>query len=183
MQQNLRVYNRTRLLIGLMIALGAVFTVRLFQLQVLQHDYYQQQAELEHTSKFSIPASRGLIYAHDGTDKYAPLVLNEPVFTVYADPSYVKDPRKVTDTMRRIAGGNVVSGFDKNLDNEQLRYLVLARQVSKTQADLIEKEDLAGVGLQQETKRVYPENQLASQTLGFVNGEGEGQYGLEQALN
>ena len=176
-------YNRTRILVGLMIALGVIFVVRLFQLQVLQHDYYQQQAILEHTTKFTIPASRGLIYAHDGTDKFAPLVLNEPVYTVYADPTYVKDTTKIAEAMRRIAGGNVTDGFEDRLKNSQLRYTVLARQVSKTQADLIKKEDLDGVGLQQETKRVYPEDQLASQTLGFVNGEGEGQYGIEQALN
>lgn len=176
-------YTRTRILVGLMIALGAIFVVRLFQLQVLQHDYYEQQAILEHTTKFSIPATRGLIYAHDGTDKFAPLVLNEPVYTVYADPTYVKDPGKVSEAMRRIAGGNVTEKFEDRLKNDQLRYTVLARQVSKTQADLIKKEDLDGVGLQQETKRVYPEDALASQTLGFVNGEGEGQYGIEQALN
>jgi len=176
-------YTRTRILVGLMIVLGAVFVVRLFQLQVLQHEYYQQQAILEHTTKFTIPASRGLIYARDGTDKFAPLVLNEPVYTVYADPVYVKDTTKVAEAMRRIAGGNVTDKFEDNLKNNKLRYTVLARQISKTQADLIKKEDLDGVGLQQETKRVYPEDALASQTLGFVNGEGEGQYGIEQALN
>lgn len=183
MEQPLPFYRRTRFLMGLIFALGIVFIARLFFLQVLQHDYYRAQAELEHTTKFSIPASRGLIYAHDGTDKFAPLVLNEPVFTVYADPMYVKEAGKITETMRRVAGGNVVDNFEQNLQDGQLRYTVLARQVSKTQADLIKKENLAGVGFQEETKRVYPENQLASQTLGFVNGEGEGQYGLEQAYN
>jgi stage V sporulation protein D (sporulation-specific penicillin-binding protein) len=176
-------YDRTRIIIGLLVVFGLIFVVRLFQLQVLQHDYYQKQAILEHTMKFAIPASRGLIYAHDGTDKFAPLVLNEPVYTVYADPTYVKDEGKVSDVMRRIAGGNVTKGFEDRLKNDQLRYTVLARQVSKTQADLIKKEDLDGVGFQQETKRVYPEDALASQTLGFVNGEGDGQYGIEQALN
>lgn len=176
-------YNRTRIIIGLIVVFGLIFVVRLFQLQVLQHDYYQKQAILEHTTKFKIPASRGLIYAHDGTDKYAPLVLNEPVYTVYADPTYVKDEGKVADVMRRVAGGNVTKGFEDRLKNDQLRYTVIARQISKTQADLIKKEDLDGVGFQQETKRVYPEDALASQTLGFVNGEGDGQYGIEQALN
>jgi cell division protein FtsI/penicillin-binding protein 2 len=176
-------YNRTRIIIGLIVVFGLIFVVRLFQLQVLQHDYYQQQAILEHTTKFTIPASRGLIYAHDGTDKFAPLVLNEPVYTVYADPTYVKDGGKVADVMRRVAGGNVTKGFEDRLKDDKLRYTVIARQISKTQADLIKKEDLDGVGFQQETKRVYPEDALASQTLGFVNGEGDGQYGIEQALN
>ncbi|HVI69704.1 MAG TPA: penicillin-binding protein 2 [Magnetospirillaceae bacterium] len=175
--------TRTRIILGVMAALGAIFIVRLFYLQVIQHDYYEQQAILEHTTKFSIPANRGLIYAHDGTDKFAPLVLNEPVYTVYADPSYVKEPSKIVDVMRRVAGGNVIKNFDSNLGNKESRYTVLARQVSKTQMELIDKEKLAGVGFQPESKRVYPENALASQTLGFVNGEGQGQYGVEEALN
>lgn len=175
--------NRTRFIMAMMAIFGALFIVRLFYLQVIQHDYYESQAILEHTTKFSIPANRGLIYAHDGTDKFAPLVLNEPVYTVYADPSYVKDAHKIADVMRRVAGGNLTKNFDAGLNNKELRYIVLARNVSKTQMDLIDKEDLPGVGFQQESKRVYPENGLAAQTLGFVNGEGKGQYGVEQALD
>lgn len=175
--------NRTHILMGVMAALGALFIVRLFYLQVIQHEYYESQAMLEHTTKFTIPANRGLIYARDGADKFAPLVLNEPVYTVYADPSYVKDASKIIDVMRRVAGGNIVKSIETNLNNKELRYTVLARNISKTQRDLIDKEDLAGVGFQQESKRVYPENALAAQTLGFVNSEGQGQYGIEQALN
>lgn len=175
--------NRTRILAGLIIALGAVFIMRLFFLQVISHDYYETQAELEHTTKFTIPATRGLIYARDGSGGVSPLVLNETVYTVYADPRYVKDAGHTADELRKIAGGNVVKNFEDNLKNKDLQYTVLARQVSKTQADLIKKDKLPGVGMQAETKRVYPEDQLASQTLGFVNGEGKGQYGIEEALN
>lgn len=175
--------NRTRILAGLIIALGAVFIVRLFFLQVISHDYYETQAELEHTTKFTIPATRGLIYARDGSGGVSPLVLNETVYTVYADPRYVKDVGHTADELRKIAGGNVVKNFEDGLKNKELQYTVLARQVSKTQADLIKKDKLPGVGMQAESKRVYPEDQLASQTLGFVNGEGKGQYGVEEALN
>lgn len=175
--------NRTRFLIGLIAVLGAIFVMRLFFLQVLQHNYYEAQAEAEHTTKFTIPATRGLIYASDVNGGYAPMVLNQAVFTVYADPRYVKDADHVADDIRRIAGGNAVDNFETGLKDKSLQYTVLARQVSKTQADMIKGDNLDGVGLQQETKRVYPEDQLASQTLGFVNAEGQGQYGIEEGLN
>ena len=42
---------------------------------------------------------------------------------------------------------------------------------------------LKGLGFQEESQRAYPEGQLAAQTLGFVNHEGKGQYGIEEALN
>lgn len=183
MEQSLIYNNRTKLLMALIGVIGLVFIARLFYLQVIRHDYYERQALLEHVTKFTIPASRGLIYARDGTDDFAPLVLNEAVYTVYADPRYVKDAAKTADILRRIAGGNLVKNFEAGLSNKELQYTVLARQVNKTQAELIKKEDLSGIGLQAESKRVYPENQLASQMLGFVNAEGKGQYGIEEALD
>lgn len=183
MEQHSPRFSRISLLTGLMFALGAVFIARLFFVQVMQHEYYQQQAELEHTTKFTIPATRGLIYAHDGNGKFAPVVLNETVYTVYADPTYVKDASKIAEVIKKVAGGNAVSNFESGLNNKTSRYAVLARQVTKTQADLIKKENLVGVGLKEESKRVYPEGPLAAQTLGFVNGENKGQYGVEEALN
>lgn len=169
---------------ALMGILGAVFVARLFYLQVVKHDYYEAEAIKEHTSKFTIPAKRGLIYARDGS-RYVPFVLNEPVYTVYADPRYVKDADKVANTLRRIAGGNVVDDFEKGLRDKNRQYVVIARNVNKSQADLIKKEKLStqGVGMQESERRVYPNGQLASQTLGFVNGEGQGQYGIEEGLN
>ncbi|HET9411701.1 MAG TPA: penicillin-binding protein 2 [Candidatus Saccharimonadales bacterium] len=165
--------------------LGAIFVARLFYLQVIMHDHYEAEAAKEHISKFVIAAKRGLIYAHDGPNNYAAMVLNEPVFTVFADPRHVKDESRVAETLRKIAGGNVVDQFENGLRDKSRQYVVVARGVNKTQADLIKKEklDSQGIGLQEQEKRVYPENQLAAQVLGFVNGEGKPQYGIEEGLN
>ena len=110
-------------------------------------------------------------------------MLNEPSYTVYADPRYVADVGKTADTLRKIAGGNTVDGFQDLLGNKQSQYAVLAKQISQQQADLIKKENLPGVGLQEQDRRVYPEGPLAAQLLGYVNTENQGQYGMEQALN
>lgn len=165
--------------------LGAVFVIRLFFLQVIMHSHYEAEALREHVSKFTIEAKRGQIYAHDGKNNYAAMVLNEPVYTVFADPRFVKDHTKVENALRKIAGGNLVKGFEDGLRDEKRQYVVLARNVNKSQADLIKKEklDSQGIGLQESEKRVYPENQLAAQVLGFVNGEGKGQYGIEEGIN
>lgn len=173
----------SRPFVALMLILGVIFIGRLFYVQVIQHGYYEAEAIKEHTSKFVIPAKRGEIYALDGADKTAPLVLNEPAYTVYADPRYVKDEQKTADVLRRIAGGNTLDKFEDSLKNKDRQYVVLARQINKQQADLLKKENLPGVGMQAQEKRVYPEGALAAQVLGFVNGEGKGQYGLEQGYN
>lgn len=173
--------KRSRILMALVFVVGLVIIARLFYIQIIQHDYYQAEALKEHIGKFVIPASRGEIYALDG-DKAVPLVLNEPSFTAYADARYVEDVDKATETLRRIAGGNLVQGFEDGLRDSTRQYVVLARQLNKQQADLLKKENLTGIGLQESERRVYPEGQLAAQVLGFVNGEGKGQYGIEEGL-
>jgi cell division protein FtsI/penicillin-binding protein 2 len=161
----------------------ALFSVRLFYIQVVQHDHYAQLAWQNQVTKTTIFPERGTIYARDGGDETAPLVLNETVFTVFADPQEVDDIDKIKQVLNQVAGGEVVrDSFDK-LSDDGLRYVILAKQVTQTQAQLIQKEDLAGIGLQRGSRRVYPEGQLASQLLGYVNSDGEGQYGIEGALN
>lgn len=166
-----------------MFALGAIFIVRLFQLQIISHSYYEAEALKEHTTKFTISAERGLIYAKDGQADPVPLVLNEPAFTVYADPRYVGDVTKTLDVLRRIAGGNLLPDIEEPLGDKKRQYVVLARQLSRDQADLLKKEELPGIGLQKQERRVYPEGQLGAHLLGYVNAEGQGQYGVEQALS
>lgn len=174
--------SRTRIIAYLFLAVGALFAMRLFYLQVLQYDYYSALAASTQEGKFTLSATRGEIFAKDGNEA-VPLVLNEPVYTVFADPKEVADDEAVIAMMKRIAGGDVVDDFEALLQDDSRRYAVLARQVSKKQADLIEKEKIYGIGLQLGQKRVYPENELGANILGYVNGAGEGQYGLEGALN
>lgn len=183
MNLSLQRSSRSRTLVWVMCAIGAVFVMRLFYLQVIQHDYYEAQALKEHTTKFTLPAQRGEIFARDGSSKITPLVLNEASYTVYADPRYIEDTGKTADVLRRIAGGNVVEGFEQNINDKKLQYTVLAKQINQKQADLLAKEKLPGIGMQPLDRRVYPEGTLAAQVLGYVNNDGQGQYGIEQALN
>lgn len=181
--KDFRQWSRPKLLTLFLFFVIIIFVVRLFYLQVIRHDYYAAEAAKSQQTKFTIQPKRGVIYAKNGSNEITPLVLNETVYTVFADPKEVKDPAKVIQTIRYTAGGTIVSDSFDLLSSKTLRYVVLARQVSLAQAQLIKKANLAGVGLQEGTRRVYPEGSLAGQTLGFVNSANVGQYGVEQALN
>jgi cell division protein FtsI/penicillin-binding protein 2 len=170
--------SRTRILAAVILAIVAIFVVRLFYLQVVKHDYYVGLAKQEQESRFVIPASRGEIYAKSGSTPVQ-LVMNETVYTVFADPATIKDKAKVVDTLRQIAGGNVRTDFDKLLDKKGSRYEVLANKLTKVQADKMKAADLNGIGFQAVSQRVYPEKGLAAQILGFVDTTGQGQYGIE----
>ena len=173
---------RARILASFLLLIGGLFVTRLFYLQIMQHDFYAKKAVAEQVNQYTLFPSRGVIYAKDG-DQMTPLVMNQAVYLVFADPTLVKDKAKVEQVIKRVAGGEAVDNLDELLGRTTSRYQILARQITREQRDLIDKEDLAGVNFQESQRRVYPEGSLAAQVLGYVNNEGEGQYGIEGALN
>lgn len=183
MNLDLQKGSRSKILAIFLFVVMAVFTCRLFYLQIIQHDYYVKIANKEQVKRLTIPAKRGLIYAMDGNNNPVPLVMNQTVYTVFADPKTTKDDDKIIEVIRRIAGGNAKSGLEALLAKKESRYQILATRVTRSQADKIKAEKLNGIGFQQETQRVYPEGSLASQTLGFVDYSGVGRYGIEGKLN
>ncbi len=174
--------SRLKFLAYLCVALMILFVVRLFYLQVIQHSTYVALANQEQLKRLVIPAKRGEIYAMDGSTPVK-MVLNETVYTVFADPSIVTQPDKIIETIKKVAGGNARPQLADLLSRKDSRYQILATKVSRKQAELMKQERLTGLGFQATSQRVYPENELAAQTLGFVNNEGVGQYGVEGKLN
>ncbi len=174
-------HQRARIIYGLLLAICAVFIIRLFYLQVIRHDYYAQAAKNFQLKEYQIPAVRGVILARNGSGT-TPLVLNETKYTLFADPVYVKEPEKRAVELAGIINGDAAK-INEQLKTPETRYVVLAKKLNKSQAEAIGKLDIAGVGTREESYRTYPQGQLAAQLLGFVNDEGEGQYGVEQSLN
>lgn len=180
--KNLHQAKRTTVLAMLLLAIMAVFVGRLFYLQVIKHEYYVAEAAKQQMRQWTLPAVRGEIYAMDGNQPVK-LVLNETVYRVFADPKVVEEPERVIDVLRKVAGGNVRKNFTELLKKTDTRYQVLATNLTYKQAEMIKKERIYGIGFERGERRVYPEGELASQVLGFVNNDGEGQYGVEGALN
>jgi cell division protein FtsI/penicillin-binding protein 2 len=177
--------SRSRILASLVLVIAAIFIIRLFYLQIIQHNHYVALAQEEQVKKERLPATRGEIYALSG-DTPVKLVLNETVYTVFVDPAVIienDDADKIEKVIKEVAGGNVVDGFDELLVKEDSRYQIIAKRVTRTQAEKIKTEKLSGVGFTAVSQRVYPEGQLAAQTLGFVNADGIGNYGLEGFMN
>ncbi|MCG5079206.1 hypothetical protein MBN61_00405, partial [Candidatus Saccharibacteria bacterium] len=173
-------YSRYQVMTAIFFLLIAIIILQLFHIQIIDHAKYQRIANNMQTDKQTINATRGQIYARDANGNIAPLVMNRTVYTLFADPSEVKDSEKVRQLAAQVAGSQLAEGGLDKLDNKKLQYVVLAKRLSQEQASRVKKADLAGVGLQADTQRVYPEGALAAQVLGFVNHDGKGQYGVEQ---
>lgn len=172
---------RARFWYVLVMCVFGIFLVRLFYLQIIRHDYYKQSATVGHLKEYEILADRGVIKAHSGR-ALASVALNQTLFTVYADPSLVKEHTKVAGTLAATLGGST-GDYEAKLRTKDTRYVVLERKVSRQQKTALLEKKYPGIGAQEQQYRTYPNGSLAAQTLGFVNNEGEGAYGLEQALN
>lgn len=181
LKQPFDLQRRTKILALGLFGVILIIIGQLFIIQVIQHDSYKQQAYNEQVAKFILPAKRGQIYAKEG-DSVVPLVLNQPVYTAFADPQEVENITQLTDSIASIAPTHAVDGYKKQLNSKSLRYVVIAKKLSYMQAQQIKRKNIAGVGVAQEDIRVYPEGSLAGQILGYVNSDGKGQYGIEGGM-
>ena len=154
---------------------------RLFYLQVIRHEHYRIAALADQQKEYAIAAERGIIKVQDG-GRQTPIVLNEKLYTLYADPVYVKDVGDTADKLATITKGDAKQ-YASSIKSNSSRYVVLAKRLSEEQQGQVLALKLPGVGAQAINYRTYPQGSLASQVLGFVNDEGKGSYGVEQALN
>lgn len=173
--------RRARWLYAAVVVIIAIFGIRIFYLQIIQHEHYRVAALQDQFKEYEIAATRGIIKAHDGKS-IVPIVLNQRLYTVYADPTLVKDSGKAAETLAAALGGTI-GEYEEKLTAKKTRYVVLAKKVTEQQKEQILKHKYPGVGAQEQYYRTYPNGSLAAQLLGFVNNDGQGVYGIEQALD
>ncbi|MBQ3469587.1 penicillin-binding protein 2 [Candidatus Saccharibacteria bacterium] len=167
--------------VGLTVAV-VVILLQLFLIQIVQHDSWVKRAEDEHIVQSTIKAERGEIYMMDG-DQPTLVVMNESSWTVVIDPMLV-DAEELESTLSKIIPKDkMVAEFKDATADKTRRYYVLARGLKRDAAEKIKEAALVGVYLKEGNARVYPEGQMASSLLGFVNNDGKGQYGVEGALD
>jgi cell division protein FtsI/penicillin-binding protein 2 len=173
--------QRVRIWYSALLLVLIIFGVRLFYVQVIQHDRYEAAALSDQLKQYQIPATRGLIEAYDGNGA-VPIVLNQELYTLYADPPLIKQTNQTAAKVASIIGGNA-SQYAGQMRTKNTQYVVLAKKLSPQQSNKLLALQLPGIGTQGQDYRVYPDGSLASQVLGFVNNSGVGEYGIEQALN
>ena len=156
--------------------------LRLFQIQILEHSAWVAKAAAEHTSLYDIAAKRGEIYMMDGEEP-VPVVLNQTVFSIIVDPQTATQ-EAVEEAMKKIDKSKwTVTEVAEIFANPESRYFIAAKGVSRDEYAAFLEVAPAGVYTKSANQRVYAEGDLAASTLGFVNADGEGQYGVEGALN
>ncbi|GCD46481.1 peptidoglycan D,D-transpeptidase FtsI family protein [Streptomyces paromomycinus] len=182
-----------------------VFVVRLFQVQAVDAGAYAAKANVNRYVPVKLAAERGAITDRDGVD----LATTVDAYDITADPSLLApDKIKIQDAPRQAAAllapilHEDRAALAKKLATPGSRYVRLSRQqtpqVWKQIKDLRKQLDakaakqprserrpnvLVGIFADKHSKRVYPNKDLASGVLGFVNSEGRGGGGLEARLD
>ena len=159
-----------------------IILVRLFVIQIIEHGSWVAKADEAHTLLETISARRGEIYMMDG-DEPVPVVLNQTAYEIVIDPTVTKK-ETIEYVLSTYAKDYSKVNLDEIYSTEGLRYSIVAKNIPRDVAEKItHDEKVSAVWLKKINQRVYPEGELASGLLGFVNDEGVGQYGVEGSLN
>lgn len=146
---------------------------RLVYLMVFDAEYYQKKAEDLHERERDIKAARGEIIDRNGVV----LATNRTVCTISVIHSQIKEPEKIIAELSELL----------EMDQEVIRKRVgkisaierIKSNVDKKTGDKIRNLGLAGVKVDEDFKRYYPYDRLASKVLGFTGGDNQGIIGLE----
>lgn len=170
-----KTYNRRKILIVFLCALLLILGLlgRLVYLMIFDAEHYQKLAKDLHERERKIKAARGEIVDRNGVV----LATNRTVCTISVIHNQVKNPEQVIEMLcRELAMEETIvrKRVEKVSSMEKIK-----TNVEKETGDRIRNLDLAGVKVDEDFRRYYPYDDLASRVLGFTGGDNQGIIGLE----
>ena len=170
-----KTYNKKKILVVFLCAVTVILALvgRLVYLMVFDAEYYQKKAEALHEREREIKAARGEIIDANGTV----LATNKTVCTISVIHSQITDSERVIQALAQTLEMEeeiVRKKVEKVSSMERIK-----TNVDKETGDKIRDMELDGVKVDEDFKRYYPYNELASKVLGFTGGDNQGIIGLE----
>jgi stage V sporulation protein D (sporulation-specific penicillin-binding protein) len=161
----------------LFLVLTLLIIWRLFNLQIVNGEMYQALLEgIRANSNLSF-TERGKIFFRSGEE----LATNITSFFVLVNPKQIKGKKEVIEKLSEILN------LEKNYILENLEgkdsFFILKKRLTEEQVNKLKNIKTQGIFIGEEKIRYYPQEKLASEVVGFVNEEGEGQYGIEEYYN
>ena len=166
-----------------LVGLFSVYSFRLIDLQIVQHEKFTTLAAEKHNHKQIIYARRGII--RDSHNE--PLAENIPVKTVVADASHIRDPVAVAAAIAdqlEMDPRDIASKLSQS--GKGSKHIVLKAEIPEETAEKIKESlrvaNLRGIYFDQDFVRVYPNGQMLSQVIGFVDHDHNGTMGIERTM-
>lgn len=173
--RNCKTAQRQRILFSFAVIclLTLLLTGRLSYLMLAKADYYGEKAKQVQQRERAIKAERGKIYDRNGVE----IAGNKPVSTISVIHNQITDKEKVIRVLSDLLDideKKVQERVEKQTSREKIK-----TNVEKEISDEIRKMNLDGVMVDEDYKRYYPYNELASKVIGFAGGDNQGILGLE----
>ena len=165
--------KKTVLVFAVCVFLLAGLMGRMVYLMIIQSDYYAKKAEQLHERERDIKAARGRILDCKGEI----LADNKAVCTISVIHSQIKEPEKVVEMLHKELGISVEEAQKRVRTVSAIERV--KTNVDKKTGDKIRSYGLDGVKVDEDFKRSYPFDELASKVLGFTGGDNQGIIGLE----
>ena len=173
--------RRLTIAVCLLFAWAGAIEARLIYLQVFRHADFAARAEQQQSRRIPSPAKRGELLDRNGKI----LARSIDADSVYADPSEVGDPDRAA--ARLCEALRDCDADDRRGIADRIRkgryFAHVQRQVTPEQARRVAELKLEGVGFIKESRRFYPNRDLASQLLGYVGIDNVGLSGIEKAYD
>ncbi len=152
---------------------GAAVLAKLFYLQVVKGEYYEALALGQQMSVEDINAQRGDIFFSDGKTILAQ-TKTKPV--VYISPSKISQS-DIDLVAKELA--LALEGSEEDIKEQIQQGEIFKKDITEKQYETLKQKNLNGVYINEVSTRVYPQKEYACHMAGFVNNEGQGQYGIE----
>lgn len=165
--------KKTVIVFGVFVCMLLGLAGRMFYLMVIRSDYYSEKAQELHERERDIKAARGKILDCNGEV----LADNKAVCTISVIHSQITEPEKVIAMLVKELG------ISEEIARKRVETVSsierIETNVEKSVGDKIRSYGLDGVKVDEDYKRDYPYEELASKVLGFTGGDNQGIVGLE----
>ncbi len=175
-----KVQTRIKCMCIVGILLFSALVVRIGYIQFIWGPTLAKEALEQQTRDRVINAKRGTIYDRNGKQ----LAVSADVETVGLSPATVRDTGKAEE-YAKILSETLKLDIDevrKKIDSN-ISYVVIKKKIEKEEADKLRKHNMRGVYLDEDTKRYYPYNNIASHIIGFAGDDNQGLLGIEMVYD
>ncbi|KYO66675.1 stage V sporulation protein D [Thermovenabulum gondwanense] len=173
----LKIKRRLAFLLLFCLLLSCVMIIRVFWIQFVRGDELRTRAEEQWTKDTPVEPVRGTIFDRNMN----PLAISAKVNSVMASPPDIKDVESIAEALSEILNINKESLINTINDAKAKKKgaIYIKRKITDEEAQKIRQLNLKGIYFTEESKRFYPERNLASHILGFTGIDSQGLDGVE----